>query len=136
MLDRNRFREKTAVSVRVITLLLVKSSSTPRNLNFLIASLLHLPFITVFNTGIRFLYEEGLYLRVENLIKQHIEVEDDLPLVFLELLANTYCKMGEPEKAIALCKRIIASGKHLIVMSNLLTEIEVNREDCKQSEEG
>ena len=85
---------------------------------------------------IRFLYEEGLYLRVENLIKQHNELEEDLPLAYLELLANTYCKMGKSEKAIALCKRIIASGKHLQVMSNLLSEMEVNREDCKQSEEG
>lgn len=59
---------------------------------------------------IKFMFEEGMYLRVENLINQKAENTSALPLNYQVLLAQTYASQGKLKKAESMCKQIAESG--------------------------
>ena len=61
-------------------------------------------------TRLQFLFKEGLYLRVENLIRQKAEDLNELPVKYQELLGQTYVNQGKEAEAELLYKKIIESG--------------------------
>ncbi|MDP8221374.1 MAG: CheR family methyltransferase [Candidatus Stygibacter frigidus] len=58
-----------------------------------------------------FLYQEGLYLRLESLLLSKYHEIEKIPEEYQELLIKTYMKQGETEKAEEACQRIIISDQ-------------------------
>jgi tetratricopeptide (TPR) repeat protein len=79
-----------------------------------------------------FLFEEGLYLRVENLIKQ-ISAVDKLPLEYQLLLGHTYIRLGKHKEAEELLEEIVQKKPEIMRAHYLLGKLYKQTHERKKS---
>ncbi len=84
-------------------------------------------------THLLFLFKEGLYLRVENLIRQKAEELNELPVKYQELLGQTYVDQGKEAEAELLYKKIIESGNQDTSADYFLAMIYIGQKRFKEA---
>ena len=80
---------------------------------------------------IRFLYREGLYLRVDNLISQRADSIIDLPEEYQELLVRSKMKQKKFDEAEQYCRTINSSGADSAHTGYLLALIQIAKRHKK-----
>ncbi|MCF7911215.1 MAG: hypothetical protein K9M99_01700 [Candidatus Cloacimonetes bacterium] len=80
---------------------------------------------------LRFLYREGLYLRVDNLISQRAKTLLELPAEFQELLIKSKMKQNKYDEAELLCQEIIKAEQSQSTIFFLLALMQIKKKVYK-----